>query len=298
MYSSPGRSGRRPVIHAPSNVQQGLDSQPTSIVSEDFLRNLRQIVRNEFRNEVTLRTTIVDDCLVCKQSPSADCPICKGKYQLSLRKFNENSVSERLEAKTKSAMITGFSEAYVKYPRLYTVESVDQPPSPPPSPPRISTRPSAHGSPPIVTRGRSRSPSKSQHSFAITHASISTPRNILTSSNAGELHETILALRRQILQKDTEIDNMHGTLEDSKSNAFYWKQQYQAANGKLASTESKLAATEDQVRELEARVEELLISNAQLLERTQVSEACRTNSARVIARMKKEAAAAGGQAVA
>jgi hypothetical protein len=90
------------------------------------------------------------------------------------------------------------------------------------------------------------------------------------------------------MKNEADIENLNGSLDDSETNCFYWKQQYQVSNAKLVATEARLSVADKRVHELEALVQELSANNAQLLERARVSEACRTNSARVLAKMRKD----------
>ena len=207
------------------------------------------MVRNEYRNEVREGTTIVGDCLVCRGTPSLDCLICKRKYST-----NPKSADLVEDSVPKSSIITGFSDHYSRNSRV-----------------------AAGGNGPTGTI------SSGPHSI---NSSKRSGNGNNSGSDNGSLHEHILALRHQIQAKDVKIELLQESLDESTKNVYYWKQQFQQLKLKLEDRDESDTHARNRHRDMEAQIKALKDENSMLLDRARVSEACRTNGAKELARLR------------
>ena len=228
-----------------------------SMISEDFLNNLRLLVRNEYRNEVREGTTIVGDCLVCRGSPSLDCLICKRKYSSSAATTKTGDSAD--DAVPKSTIITGFSEHFSRNSRV-----------------------SAGGTGPTATI----SSGTQQHNAGTTPGKFTKRNGLVTSNDVGSLNEHILALRHQIQAKDVKIELLQESMDEATKNVHYWKQQFHLLKLKLEDRDQIDVQTRLQYQEMVDHIDALKAENSMLLDRARVSEACRSNSARELTRLR------------
>lgn len=222
----------------------------STAVSEQYLAELRKLIKSEFTIEVRDKTSLVADCLVCKVSPSADCLVCRRKYRFPSPSFKaKKHVSNRgchsAGKVAKSSSLLGFGDQYSDPSKF-----------------------------------------KLANSTYIEKSKKNISNNGMTEENS-RLNAIVLTLRQHIQSLEINQEKLLGQLDESMKREFKFQEDLTLAQEKAQYLDFQRVQQDRKIFQLELLVSKQQEDYTALLKKTRVSEACRSNSAKALSMMRK-----------
>ena len=266
--------------------------------TDDYISSLKLFIQNEFRNEILDKCGIpAGDCLVCLNAPSENCPICSSKVLKatsdSTKRRSSSAGIRRNSSVLNSSTISGGSYSTTNLKRSQTAHMQN----------RFNDTSRLRTSSSNLRASRERNNTSTAHHQEQSNAA--TTSLLFASTNAKGVHQLAeegdqkkkqlqvvndyaVFLKRQLEKNETDRRALEAEMNDYKTRNVVLAEENKLLREKLHSSRAEVMHKEAALKELRDQIEGYASTIDELKKMVSLSEACRSNTARALAKWRKE----------